>query len=100
MNLVDNAVRYTQPGGCVTVCARRDGDAIVLDVVDNGPGIPAEARPHVFKRFYRVSADTEGSGLGLAIVREIAQAHGDSVSLAPGAGNRGIVVTVRLPAYE
>ena len=64
MNLVDNAVRYTQPGGCVTVCGRRDGDAIVLDVVDNGPGIPAEARPHVFKRFYRVSADTEGSGLG------------------------------------
>jgi len=100
MNLVDNAVRYTQPGGCVTVCARRDGDAIVLDVVDNGPGIPAEARPHVFKRFYRVSADTEGSGLGLAIVREIAQAHGGSASLAPGAGNRGIVVTVRLPAYE
>ena len=82
MNLVDNAVRYTQPGGCVTVCGRRDGDAIVLDVVDNGPGIPAEARPHVFKRFYRVSADTEGSGL--AIVREIAQAHGGSVSLAPG----------------
>ncbi|AOK18176.1 sensor histidine kinase [Burkholderia cepacia] len=100
MNLVDNAVRYTQPGGCVTVAARRDGDTIVLEVVDNGPGIPAEARPHVFKRFYRVSADTEGSGLGLAIVREIAQAHGGSASLAPGPGNRGIVVTVRLPAYD
>ncbi|WP_179403421.1 sensor histidine kinase [Burkholderia guangdongensis] len=100
MNLVDNAVRYTQPGGCVTVAARRDGDAVVLDVIDNGPGIPAEARPHVFKRFYRVSADTEGSGLGLAIVREIAQAHGGSASLAPGPGNRGIVVTVRLPAYR
>ncbi|KVC60913.1 histidine kinase [Burkholderia ubonensis] len=99
MNLVDNAVRYTQPGGCVTVAARRDGDTVVLDVIDNGPGIPAEARPHVFKRFYRVSSDTEGSGLGLAIVREIAQAHGGMASLAPGPGNRGVVVTVRLPAY-
>ncbi|AOJ91449.1 histidine kinase [Burkholderia multivorans] len=99
-NLVDNAVRYTQPGGCVTVAARRDGDTVVLDVIDDGPGIPAEARPHVFKRFYRVSSDTEGSGLGLAIVSEIAQAHGGSATLAPGPGNRGGVVTVRLPAYD
>ncbi|WP_261528608.1 sensor histidine kinase [Burkholderia multivorans] len=99
-NLVDNAVRYTQPGGCVTVAARRDGDTVVLDVIDDGPGIPAEARPHVFKRFYRVSSDTEGSGLGLAIVSEIAQAHGGSATLAPGPGNRGVVVTVRLPAYD
>jgi two-component system sensor histidine kinase TctE len=100
MNLVDNAVRYTQPGGCVTVAARRDGGTVVIDVIDDGPGIPAEARPHVFKRFYRVSDDTEGSGLGLAIVHEIAHAHGGSVSLAPGPGNRGVVVTVRLPAYR
>ena len=100
MNLVDNAVRYTQPGGCVTVAGRRDGETVVLDVIDNGPGIPAEARPHVFKRFYRVSADTEGSGLGLAIVREIAQAHDGMATLAPGPGNRGVVVTVRLPAYR
>ncbi|MBU9126966.1 sensor histidine kinase [Burkholderia multivorans] len=99
-NLVDNAVRYTQPGGCVTVAARRDGDTVVLDVIDDGPGIPAEARPHVFKRFYRVSSDMEGSGLGLAIVSEIAQAHGGSATLAPGPGNRGVVVTVRLPAYD
>ncbi|KVS14593.1 sensor histidine kinase [Burkholderia multivorans] len=99
-NLVDNAVRYTQPGGCVTVAARRDGDTVVLDVIDDGPGIPAEARPHVFKRVYRVSSDTEGSGLGLAIVSEIAQAHGGSATLAPGPGNRGVVVTVRLPAYD
>ncbi|PRD77523.1 sensor histidine kinase [Burkholderia multivorans] len=99
-NLVDNAVRYTHPGGCVTVAARRDGDTVVLDVIDDGPGIPAEARPHVFKRFYRVSSDTEGSGLGLAIVSEIAQAHGGSATLAPGPGNRGVVVTVRLPAYD
>ena len=100
MNLVDNAVRYTQPGGCVTVCGRRDGDAIVLDVVDNGPGIPAEARPHVFKRFYRVSADTEGSGLGNRDrPRNRAGARRQRVARA-GAGNRGIVVTVRLPAYE
>lgn len=100
MNLVDNAVRYAHEGGRVTVSARRDGDAVVLEVVDDGPGIPAEARPHVFKRFYRVARDEEGTGLGLAIVEEIAQSHGGAVSLATGPGNRGVRMTVRLPAYR
>ncbi|SMG00571.1 sensor histidine kinase [Burkholderia singularis] len=100
MNLVDNAVRYTHEGGCVTVSARRDGESVVLDVADNGPGIPAEARPHVFERFYRVARDEGGTGLGLAIVDEIAHSHGGTVALESGPGNRGVRMIVRLPAYR
>ena len=95
-NLVDNALRYTQPGGCVTVTAQRDEDKVILRVVDNGPGISAEARGRAFERFYRASSDTEGTGLGLAIVREIAYRQGGTVALAPGAGGIGLVVTVEL----
>ncbi|QBR01263.1 sensor histidine kinase [Paraburkholderia pallida] len=99
-NLVDNAIRYTQPGGNVTALCRRVGDEVVLQVVDNGPGIPAEARKHVFERFYRIATDTEGTGLGLAIVHQVARSHGGSVSMAPGDGRVGLVVTVRLPVWR
>ncbi|TKC82995.1 sensor histidine kinase [Trinickia terrae] len=99
-NLVDNAVRYTQEGGSVTAICRREGGDVVMQVVDNGPGIPAEARAHVFERFYRVSADVEGSGLGLAIVHQIALAHGGTVAIMPGPQRVGLVVTVRLPAWS
>ncbi|MGV2289693.1 sensor histidine kinase [Trinickia sp. YCB016] len=99
-NLVDNAIRYTHEGGSVTALCRRDGGEVVLQVVDNGPGIPAEARAHVFERFYRVSSDVEGSGLGLAIVHQIALSHGGTVTMTPGAGRIGLVMTVRLPAWR
>lgn len=95
-NLVDNALRYTQPGGCVTVTAQRDEDKVILRMVDNGPGVSAEARARAFERFYRASSDTEGTGLGLAIVREIAYRQGGAVALAAGAGGIGLVVTVEL----
>jgi two-component system sensor histidine kinase TctE len=119
MNLVDNALRYTPRSGRVTVSVRAadgDGDGavngvdpgdrsghgtgkggdVLLQITDSGPGIAAEARAHVFERFYRASATGEGTGLGLAIVREIVQSHGGSIALAPGAQGRGLVVTVRL----
>ncbi|HEV3105996.1 MAG TPA: sensor histidine kinase N-terminal domain-containing protein [Trinickia sp.] len=98
-NLVDNAIRYTQEGGSVTAKCERDGDDVVLEVVDNGPGIAAEVRAHVFERFYRGSTDAEGTGLGLAIVRGIAQSHGGAVELAPGPGRIGLVATVRMRAW-
>ncbi|NYH14347.1 sensor histidine kinase [Paraburkholderia bryophila] len=98
MNLLDNAVRYTQDGGRVTVICRRDGDDVMLQIVDNGPGIPAEARAHVFERFYRGPTLVEGTGLGLSIVREITHLHGGTVGIAQGAGRIGLVVTVRMPA--
>ncbi|MDG0023937.1 sensor histidine kinase [Trinickia sp. Y13] len=99
-NLVDNAVRYTQAGGAVTARCRRQGAQVVLEVEDNGPGIPAEIRAHVFERFYRGMTNVEGTGLGLSIVQRIAQSHGGSVAVAPGAGRIGLVATVRLPAWK
>lgn len=99
-NLVDNAIRYTQEGGAVTARCRREAGEVVLEVVDNGPGIPAEMRAHVFERFYRGMTSIEGTGLGLSIVQRIAQSHGGTVGVAPGAGRVGLVATVRLPAWK
>ncbi|MFM0295897.1 sensor histidine kinase N-terminal domain-containing protein [Paraburkholderia sp. RL17-383-BIF-A] len=99
-NLVDNAIRYTQDGGRVTAICRQEGGDVVLQVVDNGPGIPAETRAHVFERFYRGPTDVEGTGLGLSIVREIAQSHGGTVSLAHGAGRIGLVATFRMRSWR
>lgn len=97
VNLVDNALRYTRAGGSVTVkLAATDGEA-VLTVADDGPGIPADERDHVFERFYRIAGSTEeGSGLGLAIVREVVENAGGRVTLGDGATG-GLVVEVRLP---
>jgi len=97
-NLVDNAIRYTQEGGHVTVICKREEEEVVLVVVDNGPGIPAEVRAHVFERFYRGATDVDGTGLGLAIVQGIARSHGGTASVAPGPGRVGLAATVRLPA--
>ena len=81
-NLIDNALRYTPRGGAVTVRVRNAGGHGILEVEDNGPGIPPAERAHVFERFYRIlGSNTEGSGLGLAIVREVAQQHGAEVDL-------------------
>ena len=93
VNLLDNAIKYTPRGGRVTLSVRREGSEAVLDVTDNGIGIPAEALPHVFKRFFRVdgsrSREGGGAGLGLSIVKSICLAHGAEVevSSAPGAGS-------------
>jgi heavy metal sensor kinase len=93
VNLLDNAIKYTPRGGRVTLSVRRDGGDAVLDVTDNGVGIPAEALPHVFKRFFRVdgsrSREGGGAGLGLSIVKSICLAHGAEVEVtsAPGAGS-------------
>ncbi|SIT36712.1 Histidine kinase [Paraburkholderia piptadeniae] len=94
-NLAENAIRYTQPGGHVTVAVRGDAEHITLAVSDNGPGIPAEARSRVFEPFYRASADTEGTGLGLAIVREIVQAHRGEISLETGEKAAGAIGDAR-----
>lgn len=81
-NLVDNALRYTPAGGAVTIRVR-SGETAVLEVEDNGPGIPESERALVFERFYRVlGTNVDGSGLGLAIVREIVEQHDARISLA------------------
>ena len=94
-NLLDNAVRYTPPGGQVTVRVMPEPHGFAVSVEDNGPGIPAAERERVFERFYRIlGSGADGCGLGLAIVREIALAHGAEVSLDSGAGGSGNVARV------
>jgi two-component system sensor histidine kinase TctE len=96
-NLVDNASRYGAKN--VTVSTRRAGASSVLEVADDGPGIPEAERGRIFERFYRLDNEsTEGSGLGLAIVREIAQRHGASVELTERADRTGTRVGVLFPA--
>jgi two-component system OmpR family sensor kinase/two-component system sensor histidine kinase QseC len=93
-NLVDNAVRYTPPGGTVTVRTGVAGDRALLEVSDNGPGIGSEDRHRVFDRFYRrAGAPETGTGLGLAIVEAVAERHEAQVRLedAPGGGLRVVV---------
>jgi two-component system, OmpR family, sensor kinase len=97
-NLVDNAVRYTPDGGRVDVSVERSGDAAILKVVDNGPGIPLEERSRVLDRFYRrPGTSPPGSGLGMAIVKAIADAHGASLGLDSGVEGVGLAVTVAFP---
>jgi two-component system, NtrC family, sensor histidine kinase KinB len=88
LNLLTNAAKYAHPGGTVTLYAEpapRGG--VRCGVRDGGPGIPAEAVPHIFDRFYRVPGSTKkGAGLGLAIAREIVRAHGGTIGCASRAG--------------
>ena len=100
-NLLDNAIRHTDPGGTVSVRLTEGGDHLEITVADTGAGIPAEHLPHVFDRFYRAdvsrSRDTGGSGLGLAIAAELVRLHGGSISVESEVGE-GSVFRVRLPS--
>jgi len=102
-NLLDNAVQYTPGGGTITlrVLTEAGGGTALLQVEDNGPGIPAGERELVFQPFYRVlGTEVDGSGLGLAIVREVAERHGGSVSVEAASAravSAGTRVTLRLP---
>ena len=95
-NLVDNALKYTPPGGSVTISAGRIEGKIHLAVEDTGSGIPASERQLVRQRFYRMpNSPGHGSGLGLAIVEEIARIHDATVAIASGANGVGTKVTVQ-----
>ena len=86
-NLVDNAVRYTPPGGTVQVRCWSAAQRAILEVSDTGPGIPAEEKQRVFDRFYRrAAAQEDGTGLGLAIVKAIAERHSARIELGEALG--------------
>ena len=99
-NLLDNAVKYSSPGGQITVRASREDGRLSLSVSDNGAGIPVRDLPRIFERFYRADKarhrELGGTGLGLSIVKHIAQLHGGSVEAKSEMG-RGTTVQVLLP---
>jgi two-component system, OmpR family, phosphate regulon sensor histidine kinase PhoR len=100
LNLLDNAVKYTPPGGTVTLRAQSANDRLMLSVRDTGVGLEPKHLPRIFERFYRVdkgrSRDQGGTGLGLSIVKHLAAALGGDVQVnsRPGAGS---TFTVLLP---
>jgi two-component system sensor histidine kinase QseC len=94
-NLVDNAVRYTPPGGTVRVAIRAASHGAQVEILDNGPGVPAGELARLGERFHRLAPPGEsGSGLGLSIVLRIAELHGARVRFAPGLDGRGLAVSV------
>jgi two-component system heavy metal sensor histidine kinase CusS len=102
-NLVSNAIAHTPPGGTVTLAATNEDAMLRIGVFDTGVGIPAEALPRVFDRFFRVdpsrSKNSGGTGLGLAIVQSILTLHGGKVEISSEMG-RGTRVTLRMPAPQ
>jgi len=99
LNLLENALRHTDPGTAVEATVERRNGEVVLAVEDDGPGIPPELRDKVFERFFRGAGDRSGSsGLGLSIARAVAGSHGGTVSLVEPLDGRGARFVVRFPA--
>jgi signal transduction histidine kinase len=100
-NLVSNAIAHTPPAGTVTLEAATEGSALRIEVSDTGAGIPAEALPRVFDRFFRVdpsrAQSSGGTGLGLAIVQSILALHGGSAEITSELGS-GTRVTLHILA--
>jgi signal transduction histidine kinase len=98
---MDNAIKHTPAGTHVHASLHREGDEAVLEVVDDGPGIPEDDRERIFERFVRGGGEVAGSsGLGLAIVRAVAQSHGGEVTVSEGDDGHGARFVVRIPAAD
>ncbi len=97
-NLLGNAVKFAPEGGNISVVAREHDGEATLEVIDSGPGVPAEERESIFDSFFRgrakASGPIEGSGLGLAIVREFVEAHGGQIAVVEGGGGGHFRVTL------
>jgi signal transduction histidine kinase/CheY-like chemotaxis protein len=98
-NLLTNAIKFTDRGGCVWLTGRRDGATVKLTVRDTGKGIPPELMPHIFERFRQgaIGREQGGLGLGLAIVRHLVELHGGSVAVHSEGLGAGSTFTVQLP---
>jgi two-component system sensor histidine kinase GlrK len=102
-NLISNAVKFTPPGGTITVRARALAGEAVIEVMDTGPGVPPEERESIFNLFFRgrtkaeASSRIKGSGLGLAIARELVEAHGGQIAVVTDGSSHGAHFRVTLP---
>jgi two-component system sensor histidine kinase KdpD len=99
-NLLDNAAKYAPAGTTIRIAGRRDGDAVVLQILDEGEGIPTADLEHIFDKFYRANKEDRvraGTGLGLAISRGFVEAMQGTISAGNRADRRGAVFTIRLP---
>ena len=97
-NLIGNALKYTPAGGRIIVRLRKEGDSVIVDVADTGPGIPEADLPRVFERFYQASQGErrrQGHGIGLALAKELAELHGGSLTVNSRLGE-GSTFTLRL----
>lgn len=100
-NLLGNAIKFTPPGGTITVQLRQEGESYVLQVIDNGIGIPPHLLKRIFERFYQVDSSRQrshsGTGLGLALVKELVETYHGTVSAHSAGKDQGSVFTVTLP---
>ena len=100
-NLLNNAARYTPPGGKIELYARKDGDEVEIEVRDNGVGIPQEMQARIFQIFAQVEGQQDrasgGLGIGLALVRQLVELHQGSIEVASAGVGRGSSFTVRIP---
>jgi len=100
-NLLNNAAKYTPPGGRIRLAARSAGDVVEIEVTDNGIGIPDEMKSKIFELFAQVKTPTtraqEGLGIGLALVKQLVELHGGAISLESSGPNLGSTFKVRLP---
>ena len=103
VNILDNAIDFSEPGGSIRVRAYLDRDATVIDVIDRGPGIPEAEREKVFEMFYMAEQPDDrhhGVGLGLAICRSIVEAHGGTIVALGGPDACGCCLSIRLPVAD
>ncbi|MBF0293373.1 MAG: sensor histidine kinase [Nitrospinae bacterium] len=100
-NFLSNAIKFSPKDSTITVTLKADGIWSLVEVADEGPGIPAEERPSLFGEFQRLSAEPTGgeksTGLGLAIVSKIVKAHGGEVGMKSGKNGKGSVFFFALP---
>jgi len=101
MNLLNNAAKYTEPGGHIYLTAEQEGAAVVVTVTDTGIGIPSNKLPHLFEMFFQVDHSWErsagGLGIGLTLVRRLVEMHGGTVEANSEGSGRGSEFSVRLP---
>jgi two-component system sensor histidine kinase GlrK len=102
-NLLSNAVKFTPRGGTISIAARSERSQLVLEVMDSGPGIPAEERTRIFEAFYQGKAPqgghVKGTGIGLSVVTEFVNAHGGSIQILESKAG-GAHFRVRLPLRQ